>query len=461
MINVAAIASLRTLPSTAEFGYTVVFFYLLAGILFFLPMSLVSAELATGWPQTGGVYIWVREAFGDRWGFLAIWLQWFENVIWYPTVLSFVAATIAFAVNPDLVQNKLYMVSVILVVFWLATLVNFRGMKVSGMISTVSVIFGTLLTGGFMIFLAILWLVLGRQPQVAFSTGSLIPDFSSLKNIVFFVAVMLSLAGMEMSAVHAQEVRNPQRDYPRAIFLSVFIILILMVLGSLAISIVVPKSDISVVAGIMEAFSSFLDAYNLKFLISVIAILTAAGAIGQVSTWVVGPSKGLFATAKDGNLPPFFQKLNRNRIPTTMLLVQAAIVSALSAVFLLMPSINSSYWILTALTAQVYLLMYALMFAAAIRLRYSKPNVARAYKIPGGKTGMWLVAGAGILSSVFAIIIGFIPPSQFKTGSVFVYELLIGGGILFTCAVPIVVHAFKKPDWTPKEERTPKPKRAA
>lgn len=450
MINVAAIASLRTMPSSAEFGYSLIVFYILAGLFFFIPTSLVSAELATGWPQTGGVYIWVREAFGQRWGFLAIWLQWFENVIWYPTVLSFIAATFAYAFNPALAQNKLYMVLVILGVFWVATLINFRGMKISGLISTVSVILGTLITGGFMIALAAIWVAQGRQPQAALTAGSLIPDFTNLKNIAFLAAVLLSLAGMEMSAVHAQEVKNPQRDYPRAIFLSTILILALLIIGSLAIVIVVPQNEISVVAGIMEAFTKFLDAYNLRYLISVVAILTTIGALGQVSTWIVGPSKGLFATAKDGNLPPYFQQLNKNRMPTRMLVVQGIIVSALSSIFLLMPTVNSSYWLLTALTSQVYLIMYVLMFGSGIRLRYTQPDVPRAYKIPGGRFGIWVVCGVGIIGSITAIIIGFLPPAQIKTGGTLLYEVFMVTSILLTCAVPIVVHAFKRPSWKPK-----------
>ena len=99
-INVIAIDSLRTLPFSAEYGFSAVFYYLLAAITFFLPVSLVSAELATAWSETGGVYVWVREAFGKKIGFLTIWLQWFYNIVWYPTIMSVIAVTIAYTINP-------------------------------------------------------------------------------------------------------------------------------------------------------------------------------------------------------------------------------------------------------------------------------------------------------------------------------------------------------------------------
>ena len=149
MMNVAVICTLRGLPMMAEEGFSLVFYYLVTVLIFLIPVSLISAELATGWPPhgPGGVYIWVREAFGDRWGFVAIWLQWIQNVIWFPTVLSFIAGTIAYIFDPGLASNKAYMVTVILVAYWAGTLVNFRGMETSGSISAVCVIGGVFFPG--------------------------------------------------------------------------------------------------------------------------------------------------------------------------------------------------------------------------------------------------------------------------------------------------------------------------
>src|SRR5687768_10340652 len=95
MINVIAVDSLRSLPFSATYGFSLVFYYLVAAITFFYPVSLVVAELATAWPNKGGIYVWVREAFGERWGFLVIWLQWVYNIAWYPTILSFLAGALA------------------------------------------------------------------------------------------------------------------------------------------------------------------------------------------------------------------------------------------------------------------------------------------------------------------------------------------------------------------------------
>ncbi len=444
MINVAAIESLKNLPIMAKVGYSAIFFYFIACVIFFIPCALVSAELATGWPSTGGVYTWVKEGLDEKWGFVSIWLQWIENVIWYPTILSFAAATLAYLFYPALAQNRYYLLFMILGIFWVSTLINSFGMRASGLISTVGVLVGTIVPGALIIVLGSVWLFSGAHVQVHFTVSSIFPNMHNIRSIVFLVGVLLALGGMEMSAVHAKEVKNPQRDYPRAIFLSTIVILVLSVLGSLAIAVVVPAKNISLVAGVMQAFQDFFISFHVPWATPVLAFLIALGAIAMVSTWIVGPSKGLLEAAKDGDVPKIFEKLNSSQMPIIIMLLQGVLISMLALVFLFMPTVSSSYWILTDLTAQLYLLMYLLMFIAAIRLRYSQPDVKRAYRIPLKNIGMWLVAGIGVVGSIFAIIIGFIPPAGLQTGSLFFYESFLSLGIVIMIILPLVIYHFSK-----------------
>lgn len=452
MINMAAIGSVKNWPTIAEYGFSSLFYYLLAAIIFFLPTALVSAELATGWPKIGGIFIWVKEAFGHRLGFLAIWLLWVENVIWYPTVLTFIAATMAYLFNPALATNKTYLLLTSLTTFWIMTLVNLKGMKTSGRISSFGTIFGTFIPAAVIIGLGCLWFFSGSPLQIQFNLESFVPDLSSVEHLVIFTGILLSFCGMEMSAIHARDVENPQRNYPRATLLSVALILGLSILGVLAIAAVIPQNEISLTAGSMQAFVSFVNAYNLDFLVPIMAFLIVVGALASLSTWIVGPSRGLLAAAQDGDLPPYFRQLNKHGMPTRLLIVQALIVTALSFMFLLMPTVNSAYWILVVMVAQVYLIMYVMMFAAAIKLQYKRPDVFRAYKIPGGKPGMWIVAGLGILSSVFTLIIGFFPPAQFSTGNTTFYVAFLALGMILFCAAPSIILKFKKPSWSVRLE---------
>lgn len=452
MINLAAIGSVKNWPTIAEYGFSSIFYYLLAALIFFIPTALVSAELATGWPKIGGVFVWVKEAFGQRWGFLAIWLLWIENVIWYPTMLSFIAATVAYIFNPALASNKTYLLLSSLSAFWIMTLINLKGMKISGWISSFGMIFGTFLPAAVIIGLGFLWYFSGSPLQIDFSFESFVPNLSSPEQLVIFTGILLSFCGMEMSAIHARDVQNPQRNYPRAILLSVLLILGLTILGVLAIAAVIPQNEISLTAGSMQAFASFVNAYNLGWLVPFMAFLVVIGALASLSTWIVGPSRGLLAAAQHGDLPPYFRRLNKDGMPLRLLVLQGLIVTGLSFMFLLMPTVNSAYWILTVMVAQVYLVMYILMFLAAIRLRYKKPDVVRAYQIPGGKLGMWVVAGLGIASSFFTLIIGFFPPAQFPTGNLTFYVAFLMIGMLIFCLAPSLILRFKKPSWSLKLE---------
>lgn len=447
MINVAAICSIRNLPVMAEYGLSSLFLVVLAAIIFFIPSAMTSAELASGWPKAGGIFAWVKEAFGHRTGFLAIWLLWIENVIWYPTALSFIAATIAYIYDPTLSNNTLFNIGIILVVFWAVTLANLGGMRTSGWISTLGVIAGTLLPGLIIILLGLNWYASDQPLQITFDLKSIVPDFTSINQLVFFTGIILALVGMEMSAVHVRDVQNPQRDYPRAVFLSGLIIIAFYIFGALAIAMVVPQKQISLTAGSLQAFSTIVERYGLKWLTPYMAGLILIGAVGALSTWTVGPSRGLLAAAQQGDLPPFFRRVNRHGMPVALLITQASIVSVLSLLFIFMPSVSSAYWILSVLITQLYLVMYLLLFAAVIKLRYKRPKTFRPYKIPGGKVGLWIVAGLGIISSIFTFVMSFFPPSQITTGGEGFYVGFLTVGIIVFTTAPFIILLFQRPNW--------------
>lgn len=453
MINVSLIASLRGVPAIAVYGLGSIFFYALVAITFLVPTSLISAELATAWPETGGVYVWVKEAFGQEWGFFAVWIQWIQNVIWFPTALSFAAASLAYIFDPNLANNKLFMIVVILGVFWGSTFVNSYGMKASGALSSIGAIGGTILPGLLLMGFGVYWLASGHPPQISFAAKNIVPDMGNINNLAFAASIFLLFAGAEASAVHAREVKNPGSDFPKAIFLGALITVAVFTVVTLAIAIVIPEKQINIVQGIMQTVRYFFDALHIGWLVPIMGLLIGLGAIGQVAAWCLGPSKSLLATAIDGNIPPVFAKVNRNGIPVNLLITQGIIITILSMLFLFMPSVNSSFWLLSIFSTQIYLVMYIVMYAAGIYLRYKRPDVQRPYKIPGGNAGMWVVAGIGIVAALAAMIIGFFPPSQLKTGSTafFVGFLIIG--LVVTSLVPFIIFRFRKPDWAvPKGE---------
>jgi amino acid transporter len=449
LITLSAILTLRSLPSLAEYGWGSIFFYLLGAVFFLIPLALVSAELATGWPRAGGIYAWVRQGFGARAGFLAVWFEWIENVVWFPTVLSFIAATLAYVINPSLATDKLFLVVVMMVVFWSLTLANFFGLKNILKLNNAAVLGGTLLPAGLLIVLGVYWLLDGRHSAIPFHASKLVPNLGSLNNVVFFAGVLLGYAGIEMAGFHAKELSNPRRDYPRAIFMAAGLIVGISMLATLAIAVIVPQHKLSLVAGLMQAFQFFFNQLGIgSWATKVMAALTGFGTLAVISTWMLGPAKGLYAAEETGELPPELHYVNKRHVPVAILVCQGILGTGFSLMFLFVPSISTSYWMLTALTTQLTVMMYLLVLTAAIRLRYTEPDTPRAYRVPGGRyLGMWIVAGMGILGSGFGLIIGFVPPSQLHHWPTPVYVGAIALAIVVCSVPPFLLDRLKKPGW--------------
>ena len=439
MINVVAIDSLRNLPTDAVFGLGIIGLYLIASVFFLIPCLLVTAELATHYPKTGGSYIWVREAFGKRWGFCNIYLQWIYNVVWYPTVLAFVASSVAYLFNPALASNKIYMVSMIIGMFSLATIVNCYGMELSSWISTLGATVGTLIPMLFIITLAVFWWLFGKPIAMDMQTQSVFPAVSQWRDLSLFGIILFSLMGFEMSSIHAGDVNNPKRDYPRALLISAVLIVCSAILASIAISMVVPKAKLSIVSGVNQAFAFFLQNLHLAWLQPIAIGMIILGGFCGMATWVIGPSKGLMVAASDGCAPKLFAKTNRRGAPVPMLITQAIVVLLLCSAYLLFPSVSSAYWVLSDLTNQLALLFYVLLFAAFIKLHLNLPRQAQCFRIPGGKMGGVVVGALGIIGCGTTLLLGFIPPDTIKVGSTWQYELTLIIGILVLGAPPLLL----------------------
>ncbi|MCH9621392.1 MAG: Glutamate/gamma-aminobutyrate antiporter [Chlamydiia bacterium] len=456
MINLATVLSIRNWPITAMYGYTSIFYLLLSAIFFFIPCALVSAELATLYPKKGGVFVWVKEALGHRMGFLAVWLLWAENIVFYPALLSFISAAVAYTFFPGLANDPIYTCLMVIGVFWLVTFVNLRGIHFTGAFSTFCVIAGTFIPTALILTLGTIWIFSGNPMMVTLESTPLLPDFSMISTFAVLTGILLSFGGLEMPAVHANDVKNPKKSFPTAILLSAGIIVTLTILGTLCIAIVIPREDISLVSGTIEAMSAFLTQYNMSFLMPFMAILIAIGALGGLSSWVVGPCKGLLASAESGDFPPFMQKTNKNGMPHVLMFIQGGIVTCLSLLFVLMPNVSSSFWILTVLSAQLYIVMYILLFISGIVLKYKKPNMPRAYSVPGGTIGMWIVAGLGLLGVTFSLVIGFFPPPDVVVDNIIFFESFLLIGIISMILLPIWIHTMRRPSWKRVLKQQPK-----
>ena len=452
IMNVTAVVSLRGLPSEAVYGLSSAFYYLFAAIVFLIPTALVAAELAAMFSdKQGGVFRWVGEAFGARTGFLAIWLQWIESTIWYPTVLTFGAVSIAFigmdqTHDMTLASNKIFTLVVVLAIYWIATFISLRGLGWVGKISKWGGLIGTIIPAGLLIVLGIIYLATGGHNNMDMS-GSFFPDLSKLDNLVLASGIFLFYAGMEMMGIHVMDVDNPKRNYPKAIIIGSLITVCIFVLGTFSLGFIIPAKEINLTQSLLIGFDNYFRHFHISWAGPIIAIALMFGVLAGVLTWVAGPSKGICAVGKAGYLPPFFQKTNRNGVQRNILLIQGGLVTLLSLLFVVMPSVQSFYQILSQLTVLLYLIMYMLMFIAAIVLRYKMRNADRPFRLGKGNGLMWLLGGLGFCGSLLAFVLSFIPPGQIAVGSNKVWFSVLIIGCVVVVVIPFIIYAMRKPSW--------------
>ena len=351
-MNITAVVSLRGLATEAIYGIQSAFYYLFAAIVFLIPTAMVAAELAAMFSaKQGGVFRWVGEAFGARTGFLAIWLQWIQSTIWYPTVLTFGAVSIAYiGVNPAadaaLASNRIVTRVVVLAIYWAATGSSLRGIGWVGKVSKWGGIIGTIIPAALLIILAIAYLIMGGKNNLNIDE-SFFPDLTNFNNLVLASSIFLFYAGMEMMGIHVMEVDNPKRNYPRAIIIGSLVTVLIFILGTFSLGIIVPAKDISLTQTLLMGFDSYFKFVKLSWMGPVIAVALVFGVLAGVLTWVAGPSKGIFTVGRAGYLPPFFQKTNKQGVQRNILLVQGVIVTILGMLFVVMPSVQSFYQILS------------------------------------------------------------------------------------------------------------------
>ncbi len=438
MINVIAVDSLRSLPATAQYGYSIIFYYLIAGIMFFIPSALVAGELATTWPEAGGIYVWAKHAFGQKTAFALVFLQWLYNVCWYPTILSLMAVTLAYCIDQNLANNKIYIFTTINIMFWLIIIINCFGLKISNLITNIFSIIGIILPISFIIILGVIYIIWQMPAQINFNSSTILPNFSNPNSLVFFTSVVFSLMGIEMSAVHANDVHNPQKSYPKAILLSSIIIIISLVFASIAIAIVVPHQELSVVTGLLAAYQLFFIKFHIVYLMPIVAILIVIGGAGSVSAWLLGPVKALLSASIDNTIPKYWSITNKFNVPYRLIILQGIIFSTLSLVFIFMPAVNSGFWFLSTITSQLALIFYIGLFICAIVLRYKYPNAIRPFRIPLGKITLWLTTLSGVLICIVTIGVGFLTPeSNISWQNSYKYYLALS--IIIACAIPYIL----------------------
>ncbi|MDR2664382.1 MAG: APC family permease [Puniceicoccales bacterium] len=448
MINLAAIMSLRNLPLMANYGLAMVFFYLVAILCFFIPTALISAELASTISEEGGAYVWIRRAIGARTAFLCEWIGFATTVTSLALTIVFLSTSLLLSLSPALSQCRFLIAGTAMAVLWGATLLSLRGIALTSHIVSIASILGTVLPALLLILLGLRWLLIGGPIQLSLSPSALLPDFSRFSNVSFLAGLMFAFAGIEMSSYYVRDVPNPKRTYPRAIFFSATLILLLSLLGSLAIAVAVTPSEMRIEAGATQALSILLNSAHLSFLTPLMGFLITFGGAAYLFAWIAGPVRGLYAVRRDGFLPPTLQRTDRLGTPVALLLLQAALVTVLMALFLCIPSTSLCFWIINAASSVLILILYACLFLAGLILHRRMADVPRPFSIPGGFPVLCLLAAVGLTNVAFCVIVSFFLPTELVgTLSRSTFGWTVAGAVALLACPPFIFMTLRQPHW--------------
>ncbi|HSW70677.1 MAG TPA: amino acid permease, partial [Gammaproteobacteria bacterium] len=283
-----------------------------------------------------------------------------------------------------------------------------------------------------------------HQPlALTISWEALKPDLQQYQNLALIVGIAQTLAGLEISAVHTPYVHRPQQAYPLATLTSTLLVLTSSILGSLAIAALVPTQTIDLNNGVAQTFASFLNYFHIPYLESILIVLMAIGGITAASAWISGPSASLAQAAEDDCLPRLFKKTNSAGVSFPILILQGLLVSAFCGLFIVMPTVSSAYWLLTVIAGQLYLMMYLLMFATAIKLR-AKKSASYVYKMGGVKT-TWFVSILGSVGCLSFILLGFLPPPSLGLANYSDYYLIQTISLAVMVLLPPLIYYFSQP----------------
>ena len=435
LMNVTIIAGIGNDVQQAFYGLSSVTYFAIGAICFFIPTALVAAELASGWSNRGGIFRWVGEGLGKGWALTCLLILWFQTMINFGMGMPSYAATIMFytpmynkavqfAQHP---QHEILIMTGFIILYWILTFIATKGVKAFSNVAKYGVLIGTFIPLALMIILTIVWLCEGHQPAIPMTPKGLIPKWNGMSTLALAAGVFFSYTGIDMNAAHIKQLKHPEKDFTKAMFISMILVFLIFVVGTVIIAMIVPENQINVIYTLNTVFRTLGATIGIPWLYMVLVWAGLCNVLASVITNMAGPSFMLGQAGGSGFLPHWFQEKNKHEMPAHLMYTQIAGMTIIAYLVKLLPNVEGFVIMLTQTITVLYLFYYILMFTTFLKLRYDQPNRPRAFKVPGGKFGAWFVAGLGLLSSVFGIILAIYPPAQVKAevGSPIIYISVI------------------------------------
>jgi amino acid transporter len=403
LMNIVAVVGMRWIARGARTGPASVTLWILAWIAFFVPLAVACSMLAKRYPEQGGVYTWVRRAFGQGHGFICGWCLWVNNLFYFPSVLLFGAANFAAMGGPGweaMGAARWYSVAFVLAGIWIAAGVNIIGLRLGRWLQNAGSL-GVWIPAGVLIGCGA-YAFARFGSATPFTPDTMVPRGALLDTIGLWSAMCFAFSGFEITSLIGQEIRDPERTIPRGIFIAGAATTVIYIAGSASVLVAVPVTELKELSGITDAVQLVGGRVGLTGLGALTGALLALNALAGTASWTAGAARVPFAAGVDAAMPRAFARLHpRYRTPYVALIVQSIAASAifLASVFFSVAgratSIQEAYDILVNLTILIYFIPYLYLFAAQVRLLPDSPRS---------------LAFLGFAATAISLALTFVPP---------------------------------------------------
>lgn len=202
------------------------------------------AELCAKQYAGGGIYEWSKNALGPYFSIITIWLQWINTVVWFPTRLATLLGIGAYLIDKQFAYNKIYLVVASLIVYWVMTVINLKGIKQSSRFAAATTIIGMILPLVIIVSLGIVWLITHKPIAINFTQCAFVPKLNKISTWTALTAIISSFLGVELATVHIKRVKSSEIIFPKAILIAIMIIILATGIGAFIMALIVPKGSI-------------------------------------------------------------------------------------------------------------------------------------------------------------------------------------------------------------------------
>lgn len=420
--------------------------WVLFSFIFFVPCALICAELASTYPRDGGLFEWVKEAYGEKFGFLVSWLNWTSKIFWYTSFLTFLTINVSFAINmPELSENKTFVLIMSLAVFWILSFISTKGMTFGKIFTNLGAL-GSTVPAVLLILMAFGAAIFFDRPSASVYTVETMTPVLNWDSLGAISSVMFAFAGSELTANFVTEMENPKRDFPRAIFIAAAVVAGIYMLGSVAITMIMPTDQITASQGILVSLAAISAWFGIgSWFIQLVALGITFSMVGAIILYIASPVKMLFGSVKNGIFPESMMRTNSRNIPERAVYLQAILVTVIILAFQFIPSVDAIYNVLVTMTALTALFPYVLLFMSYIKLRKTRPDEERPYEISKNTGTAVSVATLVLIVTVIGIICSAAPVMPtWEDNLIYEAEMIFGAVVVIGTGLGLWSRFVKK-----------------